>query len=68
MGYDVCVSSHKFVYINLQKLAEKNLYSHDDLGFITRNGQDLDDKEGVPNYPDFDYEPEPGEDDNDEKI
>ena len=38
MGYDVCVSSHKFVYINLQKLSEKNLYSHDDLGFITRNG------------------------------
>ena len=49
MGYDVCVSSHKFVYINLQKLSEKNLYSHDDLGFITRNGQDLEDKEGVPN-------------------
>ena len=31
MGYDVCSSSHKFVYINLQNKTHA-LYNHDDLG------------------------------------
>ena len=36
MGYDNCISSHKFIYINLFK-SVKALFDENEIGFVSKN-------------------------------